>query len=964
MKKLIYVLLLTVCGAVGNGSMIYADNFKKYHINENFDNLEALPSGWTGTGSGNIFSRNGGVNLTSVPGAITTSEGGSGDRGVEIRFPSPQSNTEVGTSETWFIELDWTITKAVLGPKNCLALVFNGSNSLIQSSWYCDVIFGLYLFGDGYVHLWNLDPWGPDATTLPDPDPYEGKMGPLHLGNGGGGFRRAGTDLTAATTLNASTKTDITYVTGITYHILAKMNFTSQKIEELTITQKDDALNTQTFTNIDFLAPWTIGSDPTVKPLEERIVRDISIISSFNTRSSNEGNGSNTDFNVQLDNIAIYYEKPSIGTADVSVYYKNEDGSLLNTVTSGQQCGEEFRLQISDMASFINSNFYYAYNAEATHSANAGKGEDGESLTVDCSATNSLDVIFKKFPETDGSYIWTGKNSNRWDELDENFAVDGVTTELGYQKGQEVLFSDANASKDVAVNGTMDLGESSMGILTAGYNFSNAVDGSKIIGTGNLIVNETVTLGADNRLTGGAFVNTTDEVYIKHPSAASKFQVVDNATLNIELGEGFSKPITGAGEGSTLNIIASSFEKGYYPAIDSVSVINITKTQTGRLSSATWVDAWTGTFKANAGYSPQINIINGVEENSLAGFGITIDLFTNAKVHLGDNIRIVRNYNEKTAAETVSFGELSGTAASFLEAGFVDGRSQYYKVGALDTDATFAGTIRSYMKNDSTFANSTLDLNKVGLGTWTLTGSVAHTGNIGVQGGILEILCPVESSVTTINVEADATLRTGKVTIGTTLVNVNADGTLESLSTDFANSDIQVSDATLSGTVNAYNIGLVKATTNLAVNSFEEGKYNKLTSETDITIIEGRLNITVNKATANAIIQLLEAGSGMISYPETYPRVFVNNVDITDNTQETPDAEFVWFPDSGELMSLIDKEGTVINNINTSKAVKSVSYFDLLGCPVSENAQGIVIRRTIYDDNSVRTDKIFKPYRK
>jgi autotransporter-associated beta strand protein len=973
MRKLIYLLLLAVFCTAGNGSMLHAENyFKKYHINENFDGAETLPSGWTGATSGLLYGNAGGVSLTSVPGAITTSGSGSGSRGVEIRLPSTLNNSTVGESDVWYIELDWTITNATLGPKNSCALIFNGSNSLKQASWYIDAIFGLYLFGDGYVHLWNLDPWGPDATTLPDPDPYEGKIGPLYEYGQYSSFWRAGTDATVVAERNASTKTDVTYTAGNTYHILAKLNFATQKIEELTIAQKVEAgaeSNTQTFTDIDFLAPWTIGSDASVKPVDERIVSDVSIISSFNTRSSKEGNGSDANLNVQLDNIAIYYLEESIGTADVSVNYKDEAGNPLKTRTvEAQEIGELFRLQASDMVSFFNDESYYAYDAEATHTANADKAEDGESLIV-AASDNSLDVIFKAFPKTDGTYVWKGQNNNYWDELNANFAVDGVTAELGYQAGQEVVFSDASAPKDVAVNGTVDLGENSMGILTAGYNFSNDTEGSKIIGTGDLRINASVTLGADNRLTGGAIVNTTDEVYVKHASAASKFQVIDNATLNIEIGNGgFSQAITGTGVGSTLNIIASSFEQAYWPAIDSVAVINITKTQTGRLNNSTWADAWTGTFGAftdaldNPVY-PQINIINGVEGNRLAGFGAS-SVFADAKLHLGDSIRLVRNYNESSGTgQTVGFGELSGTAGSFIETGFVDGRIQFYNVGALDTDATFAGTIRPYQKNDSTTSTSVLNLNKVGLGTWTLTGSIAHKGTIGVNGGTLEIFGEVADSVTTISVEEDATLRTGEVTIGSAIVNVNAGGTLEARSTTFAG-DIQVSDATLSGAASAYNIGLVNASVNLAVTRFEEGGYNKLTAESDITIVGGRLNITVNGATAGETILLLEAGSGQVAYPELYPSVFVNEVDITDNTEETEGAEFVWFPETGELKSLIDKEEVAIDDVSASKAVKSVLYFDLLGRPVPENTQGIIIRKTIYEDSSVKTDKVFKAYQK
>ncbi len=51
---------------------------------------------------------------------------------------------------------------------------------------------------------------------------------------------------------------------------------------------------------------------------------------------------------------------------------------------------------------------------------------------------------------------------------------------------------------------------------------------------------------------------------------------------------------------------------------------------------------------------------------------------------------------------------------------------------------------------------------------------------------------------------------------------------------------------------------------------------------------------------------------------------------------------------------------TNISNPTAAKAIKSVKYFDLLGKQVSEDAQGIIIVKKIYEDGSIASEKIFK----
>lgn len=95
--------------------------------------------------------------------------------------------------------------------------------------------------------------------------------------------------------------------------------------------------------------------------------------------------------------------------------------------------------------------------------------------------------------------------------------------------------------------------------------------------------------------------------------------------------------------------------------------------------------------------------------------------------------------NNTTDGGSVSLGELKGTS------GMVGLSSVALTVGALGTDATFAGLI-----------DSAGSVSKVGAGTWTLTGANTYTGSTLISAGTIKIDNPTGSA-----------FGTGAVTIGT-----------------------------------------------------------------------------------------------------------------------------------------------------------------------------------------------------
>jgi rhamnogalacturonan endolyase len=118
----------------------------------------------------------------------------------------------------------------------------------------------------------------------------------------------------------------------------------------------------------------------------------------------------------------------------------------------------------------------------------------------------------------------------------------------------------------------------------------------------------------------------------------------------------------------------------------------------------------------------------------------------------------------------VSLGELSGSGG--LKGGNNAGRQITYRIGGLNTDATYAGTI-------SEQANGLTHLAKVGAGTWTYSGAASINGSLDVQAGTLRLagsLAGSASSVTEIEDSATLALAGGSHAAGT--VHVGAGGAL------------------------------------------------------------------------------------------------------------------------------------------------------------------------------------------
>lgn len=1021
MKKISTFLLstaLAVIVSVGSAFAQPGTYYPNYFINQTFDGMEAFPNGWTWVSSNAALIGHAAATYAVGNGVISVTAGGSGTRGGELRFPSTASSP-FADSAVWVLELDWTVRSANWNAKQANGIIFMGPNSQNvndNDTWYGDAIFGLYCYKNdsGYVHFWNKDPQGPkneDGTYMGPVIYNQNANNSYFLRSGANNSDWAGTD-----SLNLSTRTKVRMLAGTTYRIYAEFNFETQKIQEFRIVEVGNEANGDTILNTPFLAPWMVGNATTVEPAS-RVVTALDRMVSYHTRSGGSGALDHT-----YDNWKLYTWKESVGIADVEVQYVDQDGNQFKTsrVMPKQQVLSTVWLELSDKDNYVSEDgsLLYYYDEAATHAANLANpkgGEDGESIQVDFSTatTNVLKVVFKKVTKTEGTYVWKGAENGTWNYLENNFSV-AEGPAMSYQEGNPVAFSDANvANKTVTVVGDINLADASMTISAEGYEFDGT---GRIFGTDTLYIDAPVTLGADNRMAGGAVV-TADSVYIKHVNAATSFALKAPETkLVLEAGATFNKPITGSGFNSVLDLELASANE-YSTAITNVGTINITQKVEGNLNQATWRMAWNNAMPDSA----QVNVYNGVENSTIPnGFGVTNTALQRARVYLGPNTRLVRQYNENANnADILYIGELTGDATSRLESGFVDGRFFTYDIGGLNTDAEFDGTIGAFTRSyaaatDTTEASTVYAANgvavtKSGTGTWTTNGNFlfpegTRGSQVNVAGGTFiingDILFPNTDEGSEINVTGGGVMKLhGSVLFvsETAAHKIDVtDGVLElfnpivapeinqlTLTVDTAgilktnNVPIGAYNVVVSGVVqgggeytNSFALVDENAVLKLRVNSFDEGAYESVKTQGDLVVTAGTIDIWVGKRPSESLeIQLFEAGNFDIidNVLDGKVKILVNGEDITANSaySEVPEdipGLFYFDPEMGTLGYLFSFEVGLDKN-TISKEIKHVEYFNVLGQKVYHNNDGYTLQKITYTDGSVKTVKVFNKTR-
>jgi len=1015
MKKTFTLLIIVVVAIImnlGTATAKTSSFFPNYFINQNFDGVEAWPAGWSlGTGTTAYMGRAGTTASFGSPaqGFVTISGSGSGARGGELRFPST-ATSQFRDSTVWVIEFEWTANAVGLnGMSAATAVTLLGPNSVSlnnNTNFWAASIFEFYVYNaTGKIHYSNLDPIGRDSVTKVPFHP-EGLSIPVGFASDGNNsyFGRRGATVAITDSLNRSTKTKINFGISRKYKVFAEINFATQMVNRFAMYEMANPTNGDTILNKPFIAPWVVGSVTTVG-FEDRKVTQFDRLASWATRPP----GANAFSNHSFDNLQTYVWKQSIGVADVSINYIDRLGNTVKPprIIAGQQVNSTVWLSPEDKMNFVSGDglHHYFYDEVSTRTANAAKSADGESLTVGfAGAGNTLTVVLKKVAITAGAYVWSGDASGRWNYLDDNFKISGGAP-MSYQPGNEAIFSNVDAiTKTVEVVGNVELNQANMTISAPDYVFTGT---GRILGTGTLNISAGTTLGADNRLVGGAIIQTNQPVTVKHAAPATKFATtLPEISMNLEAGATFTRAIEGTA-GSTLNLNLISLNE-YAPAISGFSTVNIRQGVQTSLHSATWRTGWGGTLPANA----QINYYNDVVGDAIPnGLGITNIVMQNTKLHLGPHTRLVRQFNENSNnADVVLIGELTGAAGSRLESGFVDGRYFRYDIGGLGTDAVFNGEIGPFIRTHvpatettpavTTYAANGVGVTKSGAGTWTVNGNFNFpTGTRGSQlnvsggkfvvngnvlfpnsttagsqinvtgGGVMEINGKITFTAETaahVIVVNNGVLQLSDSVIAPAMnqiaLTVDAAGTLKT-GNNFIGASSVISNGIVEGGgkfANSFSLTNELATLKLKVNSFAEGGYEFVETLGDISIKKGIIDITVTgPVSGSKQIHILKAGGNYdILDNIAFIQILVNGKNITGNTAQTE------FPEGGQLYYFDPETGILghlgtsgLNDVNAHKEVKSIDYFNLMGQKVTKYHTGYILKRTTYTDNSVETIK-------
>jgi autotransporter-associated beta strand protein len=127
-------------------------------------------------------------------------------------------------------------------------------------------------------------------------------------------------------------------------------------------------------------------------------------------------------------------------------------------------------------------------------------------------------------------------------------------------------------------------------------------------------------------------------------------------------------------------------------------------------------------------FTGTINVISGGDfrANNSAGY-------PNATIALSNNVNAYFSDVVDPNGTTLPIGALSGASSSTLLGGATAGNVFTWQIGGRNTAATFAGVIAEQN------ASAITAIEKIGSGTWTLTGNNTFSGGLTVSGGTLQV---------------------------------------------------------------------------------------------------------------------------------------------------------------------------------------------------------------------------------
>ena len=328
-----------------------------------------------------------------------------------------------------------------------------------------------------------------------------------------------------------------------------------------------------------------------------------------------------------------------------------------------------------------------------------------------------------------GSLVWTGANGNAWDlNTTVNFSG-GPSGDNKFYNLDKVDFTDSASTGNVTLTGNLQPRELVVWNHVIDY-FFDATAGA-IVGNGSLVKTGIKFLTISASGTGNTYTGGT--ILYDGTLAVSGTNPLGTGTITMN--------------GGTLALPNASTFLPNSMVFSGNSVIS-----SGFSGNSTIVNSTASTFSSNGQANVNLSGLNGILSinGSMSGFSGSLNLGAiSGTVRLNSNSSGLNDVNLGSASAlfdlgtagatlnnrngnlTIQLGALAGGPNTKLRGRQTGSGSTAttYVIGALNTDATFAGSIH----NDGDLLG--VNIVKVGSGKWTLSGNSNFIGSLGIDAG-------------------------------------------------------------------------------------------------------------------------------------------------------------------------------------------------------------------------------------
>jgi autotransporter-associated beta strand protein len=389
-------------------------------------------------------------------------------------------------------------------------------------------------------------------------------------------------------------------------------------------------------------------------------------------------------------------------------------------------------------------------------------GETGSRQTFSFDTTTTPGSVYLDVAGSPpATLIWSGTNGSAWDTSTVNWINAGAADK--FYNFDSVIFNDTSTNGNVVISGIVQPAQ----VVFTNSILNYSLGGGVLGGAAQLVKygSATLYLSGSNSFTGGTIIGG-GTIYLSN-DIANQF---------------------GLGSGGTTGPVVT-LNGGTLAMYDNVNTYNasywnlvVPTNATGTLNTDSRCDlygslAGGGTLNFNVTYvrtslygdwsafTGNINVTGGGEFRVLNFTG-----YPGSAINLSGNNWLDFQGAVDPAGTTLQIGALSGGSSSQLLGGPTAGNIFTWQIGGANVDATFAGTIAEQNTNAITA------IEKIGAGTWTLTGSNSFTGGMTVSAGTLQVNNTAGSATGTnqVFVATGATLSGGGIIGGLTALDDGA----------------------------------------------------------------------------------------------------------------------------------------------------------------------------------------------